>query len=60
MAKSMRHFTGRNEAADDCGILHVGDQVVPDDNPGWVASLVHEFRFQSAEATFHRATADFR
>ena len=32
----------------------VGEQVVPGGIPGWVASLVHEFGFQSAEATFHR------
>ena len=32
----------------------VGEQVVPGGIPGWVASLVHEFDFQSAEATFHR------
>ena len=33
----------------------VGEQVVPGGIPGWVASLVHEFSFQSAEATFHRS-----
>src|ERR1700730_3003868 len=33
----------------------VGEQVVPGGIPGWVASLVHEFNFQSAEATFHRS-----
>ncbi len=27
---------------------------VPGGIPGWVASLVHEFGFQSAEAAFHR------
>jgi hypothetical protein len=32
----------------------VGEQVVPGNIPGWVASLVHEFSFQSAEAAFHR------
>ena len=32
----------------------VGEQVVPGGIPGWVASLVHEFGFDSAEATFHR------
>ena len=32
----------------------VGEQVVPGGIPGWVASLVHEFGLQSAEATFHR------
>jgi hypothetical protein len=32
----------------------VGEQVVPGGLPGWVASLVHEFSFQSAEAAFHR------
>jgi hypothetical protein len=30
----------------------VGEQVVPGRIPGFVASLVHEFSFQSAEATF--------
>jgi mannose-6-phosphate isomerase-like protein (cupin superfamily) len=29
----------------------VGEQVVPGGIPGWVASQVHEFGFQSAEAT---------
>src|SRR3984893_15699431 len=33
----------------------VGEQVVPGGIPGFVASLVHEFSFQSAEATFHRS-----
>src|SRR6202162_1307933 len=32
----------------------VGEQVVPCGIPGSVASLVHEFGFQSAEAAFHR------
>ena len=32
----------------------VGEQVVSGGIPGWVASLVHEFGFQSAEAAFHR------
>jgi hypothetical protein len=32
----------------------VGEQVVPGGIPGSVASLVHEFSFQSAEAAFHR------
>ena len=32
----------------------VDEQVVPGGIPGWVASLVHEFGFQSAEAAFHR------
>ena len=32
----------------------VGEQVVPGGIPGFVASLVHEFGFQSAEAAFHR------
>jgi hypothetical protein len=32
-----------------------GEQVVPGDIPGWVESLVHAFRFQSAEAAFHRS-----
>src|SRR6202047_1637002 len=31
----------------------VGEQVVPGGIPGWVASQVHEFGFQSAKATFH-------
>ena len=31
-----------------------GEQVVPSGIPGWVASLLHEFGFQSAEATFRR------
>jgi hypothetical protein len=31
-----------------------GEQVVPGGMAGFVASLVHEFGFQSAEATFHR------
>ena len=32
----------------------VGEQVVPGSIAGWVASSVHEFSFQSAEAAFHR------
>jgi hypothetical protein len=32
----------------------VGEQVVPGGIPGWLASQVHEFGFQSAEATFNR------
>ncbi len=32
----------------------VGEQVVPGGIPGCVASLVHEFNFQSADAAFHR------
>ena len=32
----------------------VGEQVVPRGIPGFVASLVYEFSFQSAKATFHR------
>src|ERR1700736_5689240 len=32
----------------------VGEQVVPGGIAGWVASQVHEFRFQSAEAAFDR------
>ena len=32
----------------------VGEQVVPGAIPGWLASQVHEFGFQSAEATFNR------
>jgi hypothetical protein len=32
----------------------VGEQVVPGGIAGFVASLVHEFSFPSAEATFHR------
>src|SRR5450631_1226925 len=32
----------------------VGEQVVPGGIPVWVASLVHEFSFQSTEAAFHR------
>jgi hypothetical protein len=31
----------------------VGEQGLPGGIPGWVASQVHEFGFQSAEATFH-------
>jgi hypothetical protein len=31
----------------------VGEQVMPGGIPGFVASLVHEFSFHSAEATFH-------
>src|SRR5256886_6937165 len=31
----------------------VGEQVVPGGIPGWVASQVHEFGFQSGKATFH-------
>jgi len=31
-----------------------GEQVVPSGIPGWVASLLHEFGFQSTEATFRR------
>ncbi len=34
----------------------VGEQVVPRGIPGFVASLVYEFSFQSAKATFHRET----
>jgi hypothetical protein len=32
----------------------IGEQVVPGSIPGWVASLVHEFGFDRAEAAFHR------
>ncbi|MGB6175687.1 MAG: hypothetical protein WBF43_04975 [Methylocella sp.] len=31
-----------------------GEQVVPCGLPDWAASLMHESRFQSAEAAFHR------
>jgi hypothetical protein len=32
-----------------------GEQVGPGGLPGWVASLMHEFGFQIAEAAFHRS-----
>jgi hypothetical protein len=42
------------EPLNDCSILRCSEQVVPCGIPGSVASLVHEFGFQSAEAAFHR------
>src|SRR5208283_4503579 len=32
----------------------VSEQVMPGSFPGWIASVVHEFSFDSAEAAFHR------
>jgi hypothetical protein len=36
----------------------VGEQVVPGGISGFIASLVHEFSFQSAEAAFHRCIVE--
>jgi hypothetical protein len=37
----------------------VGEQVVSGGIPGWVASLVHEFGFQSAEASIGALSQQF-
>ncbi len=39
------------------GSFDGGEHVVPGSIPGFVASLMHESGFQSAEATFHRGIA---
>jgi hypothetical protein len=36
--------------------IDVSEQIVPGSIPGWVASLVHEFGFDRANAAFHRRT----
>jgi hypothetical protein len=38
----------------------IGEQVVPDGIPGWIATLVDEFSFQSAEVAFDRCIVGTR